>query len=305
MSNPEDLPQRLQKTTVIHNMKKAVNQGVDFIRNVNKRMDICVDKNGPYILTENSIYKSNYINAKNRGSKIRLLTEITKENINYCKILLPIVDEIRHLDGLKGSLCVSDSEFIGSTTWKEKELLNSIIHSNEQEVVDQQKYVFEMLWNKSDTFTQKLKEIEDGIFPDIMEIENSPVDTQVRIIDLLKSAVQEILIIMSTANAFHRQVKLGSFDILKDIVSHKPWISVKILTPKDDIIVALLTTFSQSNITVRFIESLSKVSILIVDRKYSIVGETKDDTKPVMTEAIGFVTYSNSAPTGNFLCRGI
>lgn len=120
MDNPSELPQKTQETMVIYNMENAVKQGVEFIKNVNIRMDICVDRNGPRILTENSIYKSNYISARDRGAKIRLLTEITKENINYCKLLLPIVDEIRHLDGLKGSLCVSDIEFIGSTTWRKK-----------------------------------------------------------------------------------------------------------------------------------------------------------------------------------------
>lgn len=278
-------------------MENAVKQGIDFIRNVSRRMDICVDSNGPIILMENSIYKSNYKSAKNRGVRIRLLTEITKENINYCKLLLPIVDEIRHLEGLKGSLCVSDIEFIGSTTWEKKELLNPIIYSNQPEVIVQQQYVFETLWKKSDTFVHKLKEIEDGITPEVLEIKNDPSDTQVSINKLLKSSQQEVLVIMSTSNAFHRQVKEGSFDILTDIVNHKPWMNVKILTPKDDKIVKLLTTLSQSNISIRFIEPLSKVSILIVDRKYSLVAETKDDAKEKITDAIGFVTYSNSPPT--------
>jgi signal transduction histidine kinase len=36
---------------------------------------------------------------------------------------------------------------------------------------------------------------------------------------------------------------------------------------------------------------------LVIDRKQSLVAETKDDTKQIITEAIGFVTYSNSKPT--------
>jgi signal transduction histidine kinase len=39
------------------------------------------------------------------------------------------------------------------------------------------------------------------------------------------------------------------------------------------------------------------VSILIVDRKYSLVAELKDDTKDTFVEAIGLATYSNSKPT--------
>lgn len=58
-------------------MENAAKHGVDFIRNVSRRMDICVDSNRSIIIAENRIYKSNYISARNRGVKIRLLTEIT------------------------------------------------------------------------------------------------------------------------------------------------------------------------------------------------------------------------------------
>ena len=68
-------------------------------------------------------------------------------------------------------------------------------------------------------------------------------------------------------------------------------------TPKDSEIERMFAELPISNICVRFIEALSKVSILMVDRKYSLVAELKDDTKQLVTEAIGFVTYSNSAPT--------
>jgi hypothetical protein len=44
-----------------------------------------------------------------RGGKIRLILGITKENINYCKELIKIVDELRHLDEIEGSIAVSIS----------------------------------------------------------------------------------------------------------------------------------------------------------------------------------------------------
>jgi two-component system, OmpR family, sensor histidine kinase VicK len=41
----------------------------------------------------------------------------------------------------------------------------------------------------------------------------------------------------------------------------------------------------------------TKVTIIIVDRKYSLTIELKDDTKQTTTEAIGLATYSNSQST--------
>jgi signal transduction histidine kinase len=246
---------------------------------------------------KSDIYKNNYVKARNRGAKIRFITEVTKDNIEYCKQLSEIVSELRHLDGVKGSVCVNDTEFLGMTTWKETKILNPVIYSNEREVIEQQQYIFQMFWKKAEPFSQKIREIEDGIVPEIMQSRNSPVDIQRKVFDLLKSAESEILVIMSTTNAFLRQAKVGSFQILEELGESKPWINIKILTPKDDEIEKMITKLNKSNFVVRCIEPLSKVSILVIDRKQSLVAETKDDTKQIITEAIGFVTYSNSKPT--------
>lgn len=278
-------------------MDTAVSYGIRFLENVRERMDICVDNNGPFVIMKSDIYRSNYVKARNRGAKIRFITEVTKDNIEYCKQLSEIVSELRHLDGVRGSVCVNDTEFLGMTTWRETKLLNPVIYSNEREVIEHQQYIFEMFWKKAEPFSQKLMEIEDGIVPEIMQSRNSPVDIQSKVIDLLKSAESEILVIMSTSNAFHRQAKAGSFQILKELGDRKPWMNIKILTPKDDEIEKMITKLNKPNFVVRCIEPLSKVSILVIDRKQSLVAETKDDTKQIITEAIGFVTYSNSKPT--------
>ena len=59
----------------------------------------------------------------------------------------------------------------------------------------------------------------------------------------------------------------------------------------------MITILNKPNFIIQYIEPLSKVSILVIDRKQSLVAETKDDAKQIISEAVGFVTYSNSAPT--------
>jgi two-component system, OmpR family, sensor histidine kinase VicK len=53
------------------------------------------------------------------------------------------------------------------------------------------------------------------------------------------------------------------------------------------------------NIGIRYIQPhlQTKVTIIIVDRKYSLAVELKDDTKQTPIEAIGLATYSNSQST--------
>jgi two-component system, OmpR family, sensor histidine kinase VicK len=286
-----------QRTKMIYDIEIAISYGVKFLQHAKERIDVFIDENGPAMIIKYDFYKDNYIKARSRGAKIRFVTEITKDNIHYCKELRTIVDELRHLDNLKGSISVNDSEFLGSTTWRETQLLTPVTYSNEKEVVEQQLYIFDTFWKKAISFDQRIMEIEEGIIPKVIETFNNPLDTQDKIFDLLNSANNEILIISSTSNAFHRQKNAGSIQKLMEISQNKPWIAIKILTPKDVEVENMAAELTTSNFTFRFIEPLSKVSILIIDRKYSLVVELKDDSKKILAEATGFVTYSNSTPT--------
>jgi two-component system, OmpR family, sensor histidine kinase VicK len=293
----EIAPKKKGRTEIIYDMDVAISYGVDFLQNSRKRMDVLIDESGPSLIIKYNVYKDNYIKARSRGVKIRFVTEITKENVSYCKELRNIVDELKHLGGLKGSISVNESEFLGSTTWSEKQLLNPVTYSNEKEVVEQQQYIFDTFWKNAIPFEQRKKEIEEGIVPGVIETSNDHKDFQSKVFSLLNSASNEILVLFSTSNAFHRQANDGSIQKIKEIRNNKPWITIKILTPKDTEIEKIADELVNSNFIIRFIEPLSKVSILIVDRKYSLVAEVKDDTKLLFIDAVGFVTYSNSVPT--------
>jgi two-component system, OmpR family, sensor histidine kinase VicK len=286
-----------QITKMIYDLESAISYGVKFLQNVKERMDVFIDENGPAMIIKYDIYKDNYIKARRRGAKIRFVTEITKHNIQYCKELRTIVDEFRHLDNLKGSIAVNDFEFLGSTTWRETQLLTPVTYSNEKEVIEQQRYIFDTFWKKAISFDQRIMEIEEGIIPKVIETFDNSFDIQDKILDLLNSANNEILIISSSSNAFHRQKKAGSIQKLLEISQNKPWIAIKILTPKDIEIENMADKMTNSNFTFRFTEPLSKVSFLMVDRKYSLVVELKDDSKKTLAEAKGFAIYSNSTPT--------
>jgi two-component system sensor histidine kinase VicK len=286
-----------ERTEIMYDMESAISYGVRFIENAKERMDVFVDKNGPSMILKNGIYYDNYVKARNRGAKIRFITEITKDNVHYCKELRKIVDEIRHLDVLKGSICVNESEFLGSTAWREKQLLSPVIYSNEKAVVEQQQYIFDAFWERAKPYAQRVVEIEEGIETEVIETSSNPAYAQKKVFDLLNSVNKEILIQFSTSNAVHRQIRAGAFQKLKQIEKDIPWVSIRILTPKDHKIEKIVAGLTSSNFSVRFIETLSRVSVLIVDRKYSLVVELKDDTKQTTEEAIGLATYSNSKST--------
>jgi two-component system sensor histidine kinase VicK len=275
-----------------------VGRGVHFMHNVKDKMDIFFDKNAPSIVVEIDEYREGYKSIRKRGGKIRAFTEITKENVFYCKDLSKLVDELRHLDGVRGGIAVSETEYMATTVLQESTPLTQVIYSNVKEVVEHGQYIFDTLWSTAIPAEHKIREIEEGVVHEIIESISDPTKLQNKVVDLLRTAREEILVVFSSANAFHRQERTGSIQILKDLIISYPEIKIKILTPMDNEIQRVCKDLSKfMNFQYRFMEPLSKVSIMVVDKKFSIVAELKDDTKKTIAESIGLGTYSNSGPT--------
>jgi two-component system, OmpR family, sensor histidine kinase VicK len=122
--------------------------------NVKNKMDIYFDNRAPSIVTNLGTYRNGYRDVKRRGGKIRVLIEITSENIEYCKQLMDIVDELRHVDGIKGGLAISETEFMATTVIEEATPLTQVIYSNVKEMVEQGQYIFDTLWSQCNNTCQ-------------------------------------------------------------------------------------------------------------------------------------------------------
>ncbi|HZD83617.1 MAG TPA: hypothetical protein VE076_12145, partial [Nitrososphaeraceae archaeon] len=102
-----------------------------------------------------------FVHAKNRGIKLRYLTEITAENISFCKELLSTVSELRHLNGIKGNFMISESEYLAPAVLFEKgKVAARIIYGNVKAIVEEHEYMFDTLWSKAISAEQRIREIE-------------------------------------------------------------------------------------------------------------------------------------------------
>ena len=80
--------------------------------------------------------------------KLRYVTEITADNLKYCKEMLAF-SEIRHLEGIKGNFEVSDEkEYVAVATLNKAQPIPQLIFSNVPEIVEQQQFVFDSFWDK-------------------------------------------------------------------------------------------------------------------------------------------------------------
>jgi two-component system, OmpR family, sensor histidine kinase VicK len=155
---------------VLHDTEIIIDTYLHILHKANRRWDYFADVRSLSVVPFGfEVIKKAISEAKAKGTTLRFITEITQENISCTKEFIEIA-ELRHLDGVKGNFGVSDSEYIAISTTdaslSEKCLTTTIPHavySNVMEDIQQQQYVFEILWNKATPAEQRIKEIEEGI----------------------------------------------------------------------------------------------------------------------------------------------
>jgi two-component system, OmpR family, sensor histidine kinase VicK len=298
-----------EKTEVLYGFEKTTEAIMEFINSAEVSMNICADYTWPSVVMGVEVFKKGIYELKTRNVQSRFVTDITKDNIKYCKELMQI-SELRHLDGIKGNFAISEKGYTASATLLEASPLQQVIYSDIRAIIDQQQYVFETLWNKAIPADQKIRGIEEGIELGKTDIIQSPSKILELFINLIKSAKSEILLMLPTINAFLREERIGVIELLKKSATENN-VHVRIITPGNDVVKKILQDtgsvlvekdqrkgFEVQQSNIQFKETaVTTVTTLVVDRKESLAIEKTDDSKLDFIEAIGLATYSNSEPT--------
>ncbi len=154
------------------------------------------------------------------------------------------------------------------------------------EILYRLKYLFNVLWNTAFPAQLRVKEIEEGIIPSVIEFFSDPIKIQELYIDMIKSATKEIMLIIPTKNGFYRQSDIGVIRLLSEkaitstITSSDDYktnmnnneIKIRLLSSLHDFIGSNTgngATLLPSQIQFQNMESTSstKSTILIVDQK--------------------------------------
>ncbi len=138
-----------------------------FAMNCKRALNICIDENGPSVIINVPEITKLYVLFKSNSVKIRIVTEITSDNMGYCKqIIEKYGAELKHLSGLKSNFAISDDrEYLASAMLHESKPPSEIMQSNAKEIVQQNQLVFETFWKNAIPAEQTIREIEEGILP--------------------------------------------------------------------------------------------------------------------------------------------
>ena len=74
-----------KRTEVLYGEQNVVNTVLQFTSNAKSRIDACVDYTRPSLAIGIEELKKAFGDAKSRGVKLRYVTEVTEENVGYCK----------------------------------------------------------------------------------------------------------------------------------------------------------------------------------------------------------------------------
>ena len=293
-------------TQVLYGVENAVKLFSRVVHGADKVIDICDDGIISQTATSFKIIEERVLET---GAKFRYITEIKKDNIKHCKELMK-VGQLRHLDGIRTNFVVTDTEYTSSAIMQPVHIHPEIVYSNVRSIVEQQQYLFENLWNKAIPAERRISEIEEGIELEKTNIIQDPHNIQRLFLDLVRSARHEVLLILPTINAFLREHRIGVIRLLMHAVTEHN-VNVRILTPTSDVIdyilkndvISLQEGERRKDFDIRSINrspeetSVSTVTIMVVDKKDSLVFEKTDDTKENFVDAVGMATHSNSKPT--------
>jgi len=306
-------------TEIVQGSDKVVDRLVQFMQEAHT-INVCIDNDQPSLAMESKQIRDAFIDAKRRGVTVRYITEITKDNLVYCREMMSIGD-VRHLDGIKGNFYIAEHEYVAPSTLHENGKFSEwMIYSNVKEIVEHHQYVFDSLWNTSSSAERKTLEIQNGASLGLTEIIDNPSRTQGLFIDLIKTAKSEVLLMMPTVNSFMREYRIGVIQLLEQLSTDRQTgraldVNVRILTPINSTIEKILeemktkTNLSEdsydnynSNIKLRYLESepnlnVTTATILVVDRKASLAIEKVNDLSERFIEAVGLSSYSTSQPT--------
>jgi signal transduction histidine kinase len=282
------------RITILHGAQ-VINALLQIFSTADNRIDVCGNyKFPPKIFSFESVNKLRLdAAARNRNLKQRYIFQITKESVHYCKELMRTGNnELRHMDDIEANFTVNEKEYLGSITFNEIQQQQAI-YSNMREIVEQQHSIFDTLWDKSVPAEDVIRNIEEGVEPEFIEIISDRHKATGIYIDLAKSIQKEGLILLADSKAMIRADRLGIIDYLIEASSQKD-ATVKIICPLSKENSYIVKRILSEAPAAKIVNSGSSHSgMFIVDSKKFLRFELKDPKAEEFSDAIGFIVYSN------------
>ncbi|MFI5406695.1 MAG: hypothetical protein ACHQ1D_09315, partial [Nitrososphaerales archaeon] len=241
---------------------------------------------------------------------VRWITDLSRrEDANVAKLFMDMGIKIRSIRNLPlPNFLVTDRAFFSNSEKidhnQDRKTIKQMFTTNDVLYINQYKLTFEELWKNGIDAIDIIEDIERGLDTERVDIISRSNNAETAYLDLLRSSNKEIMLILPTVNAFLRQWKLGVFELITRAAMNRN-VKIRMLIPSNEktekfvekLEKQSLSIYNTSNndsnnskkVQIRSIQTLTETrsTILIVDKKVSLVMELKDDSKEKFHEAIG------------------
>ncbi|MFL6405835.1 MAG: ATP-binding protein [Nitrososphaeraceae archaeon] len=276
----------------MHNAE-VINTLLQIFSNAQYKIDICGNsKFLTRVFSFSAVNKIRLDACKRKGLRQRYVFEITKENIYYCKILMKGA-ELRHLDENEANFVTNEIECLGFVTMQKESL--QATYSDIIEIVEQQQSVFETFWNKAIPAENKIREIEEGLNSEYLEVISDRKKATDIYIELARSVEKEALFLFANSKSIIRADRLGVLDCLIDASKSKGAL-IKIISPITQENSQIVQQTCEKAPNIRILNGGSSHSgLFIADGKRFIRFQLKEPKAEEFSDAIALIEHSNSS----------
>jgi hypothetical protein len=211
----------LKEIKIIQNIEEIVKKSRSILSE-STEFSVCSKSSGLRLAFNNyfETYKAIITKQKNNEHNgIRLVTSIVdKDDATLVLRFVNMGIKVRHVKNLPPiDFALSDKEMIATIQKTEGgQAIQNLLTTNEDAYIKHFESIFEELWKSGIDAKYKIKDIQKGLDSEDIEIIQNPEAIEKLVNDLTKSSREEIVGIFSSSNAFRRQERSGSFEVVKD-----------------------------------------------------------------------------------------
>jgi signal transduction histidine kinase len=220
--------------------------------------------------------KECYENLKSRQVKVRWITEITKDNLSYCRALMQYA-ELRHLDGIKGNFGVSDTAYIATATLNKAQPVAELIYSTAKSVIEQNKNIFDTLWSKAVVAEDRIREIEEGVTRTEIRAVKDPREILQDTIGLVRRSKQYSICSVPDGLLYAHSYSFDAFKEILDLHRGGKHAGIRWVTKIEDIedsrLLEVIKTFMQLGMQIRHVTTIPPMSFGVSEKEMGVTVE--------------------------------
>jgi signal transduction histidine kinase len=239
-------------------------------------VSVCADSLAPSVAMGVEPIKECYENLKSRQVKVRWITEITKDNLSYCRALMQYA-ELRHLDGIKGNFGVSDTAYIATATLNKAQPVAELIYSTAKSVIEQNKNIFDTLWSKAIVAEDRIREIEEGVTRTEIRAVKDPREILQDTIGLVRRSKQYSICSVPDGLLYAHSYSFDAFKEILDLHRGGKHAGIRWVTKIEDIedsrLLEVIKTFMQLGMQIKHVTTIPPMSFGVSEKEMGVTVE--------------------------------